>query len=137
MTNDFGPNPYVINIEEETLKNDNYRTTIWTGNNLQLTVMNILPGEDIGLEMHADHDQFLRIEEGEAFVQMGDSKDNLAFEAIAEDGYAVFVPAGKWHNLTNKSDKPLKVYSIYAPVEHPHGTVHKTHQEAIEAEHDH
>ena len=137
MTNDFGPNPYVINIEEETLKNDNYRTTIWTGNNLQLTVMNILPGEDIGLEMHADHDQFLRVEEGEAFVQMGDSKDNLAFEANAEDGYAVFVPAGKWHNLTNKSDKPLKVYSIYAPAEHPHGTVHKTHQEAMEAEHDH
>ncbi len=137
MTKDFGPNPYVINIEEETLKNENYRTTLWTGSHLQLTVMNILPGEDIGLEMHSDVDQFLRIEEGEAFVQMGDSEDNLDFEAVAEDNFAVFIPAGKWHNLTNKSDEPLKVYSIYAPVEHPHGTVHKTHKEAMEADHDH
>lgn len=137
MTKDFGPNPYVINIEEETLKNENYRTTLWTGSHLQLTVMNILPGEDIGLEMHSDVDQFLRIEEGEAFVQMGDSEDNLDFEAVAEDDFAVFIPAGKWHNLTNKSDEPLKVYSIYAPVEHPHGTVHKTHKEAMEADHDH
>lgn len=133
---DFGPNPYVVNIEDETVNNTNYRTTIWTGKNLQLTVMNIKPGEDIGLEIHEDHDQFIRIEEGKALVLMGDAKDDLSFRQEAEDDDAVFIPAGKWHNLVNESDEPLKLYSIYAPVEHPHGTVHVTHQEAMEAEHE-
>ncbi len=137
MAKDFGPKPYVIDIEKETLDNENYRTTIWTGNNMQLTVMNILPGEDIGLEIHDDHDQFIRIEQGKATVLMGDTEDNLSFKEEAEDDYAVFIPAGKWHNLVNNSDKPLKLYSIYAPAEHPHGTVHVTHAEAMEAEHDH
>lgn len=133
---DFGPNPYVVNIEDETVNNTNYRTTIWTGKNLQLTVMNIKPGEDIGLEIHEDHDQFIRIEEGKALVLMGDAKDDLSFRQEAEDDDAVFISAGKWHNLVNESDEPLKLYSIYAPVEHPHGTVHVTHQEAMEAEHE-
>ena len=61
----------------------------------------------------------------------------LDFARDVEDDYAIFVPAGKWHNIVNKGDKPLKLYSIYAPAEHPHGTVHKTQQEAMEAEHAH
>ncbi|WCF06882.1 cupin domain-containing protein [Paenibacillus thiaminolyticus] len=86
------------------------------------------------MEVHHDIDQFLRIEDGEGLVQMGDSKDNLDFEKNVNDDDAIFVPAGKWHNVTNKGDKPLKLYSIYAPAEHAHGTVHKTRADGMEAE---
>ncbi len=129
---DYGDAPFVVNIEEMTLKNENYRTALWTGKNLQLTLMNIKPGEDIGLEVHNDHDQFLRVEQGEGLVQMGDSKDNLSFEQKASDDFAVFIPAGKWHNVTNTGSENLKVYSIYAPPEHAHGTVHKTREDGYE-----
>lgn len=132
---DLGNKPTVLDIEKETLENENYRTAIWTGENMQLTVMNILPGEDIGLEIHHDHDQFLRIEQGEGLVQMGNEEDKLDFEEMAYADYAVFIPAGKYHNVTNKGTEPLKLYSIYAPSEHPHGTVHSTYEEAMAAEH--
>ncbi len=136
---DYGNNPFVTNIEDATKENNNYRTALWTGENLQVTLMSIEVGEDIGLEVHQGIDQFLRIEDGQGLVQMGDSEDNLDFEKLAKDDDAIFVPAGKWHNVTNNGDKPLKVYSIYAPPEHPHSTVHKTHAEgmAAEEEHDH
>ena len=90
--------------------------------------MSIPPGEDIGLEIHKDHDQFLRIEKGEGIVQMGDTEDNLDFQEKVGDDFAILIPAGKWHNLVNNSTKPLKLYSIYSPVEHPKNTVHKTKQ---------
>ncbi|QWW19041.1 cupin domain-containing protein [Schaalia sp. 19OD2882] len=135
MSVDHGPNPYVVNIEEATTQNTNYRTTLWTGSNLQLTVMSIEPGHDIGLEVHEDHDQFLRIEDGRARVQMGPAKDQLTFDVEASDDDAIFIPAGSWHNLTSIGQTPLKVYSIYAPPEHAHGTVHATREEAIAAEH--
>ncbi|WP_295937551.1 cupin domain-containing protein [uncultured Alistipes sp.] len=134
---DYGAEPTVLNIEKYTLSNENFRTAIWTGRNLQVTLMSIPVGGDVGLEQHHDIDQFLRIEEGIGQVLMGDSADKLDFVREVSDDYAVFVPAGKWHNIVNKGDKPLKIYSIYAPAEHPHGTVHKTQQEAIEAEHAH
>ncbi len=136
---EYGPKPLVINIEDATKDNENYRTALWTGKNLQLTLMSIGIGEDIGLEVHHDIDQFLRIEAGEGLVQMGDSEEKLDFEKKAEHDDAILIPAGKWHNVTNTGDMPLKVYSIYAPAEHPHGTVHKTRAEAMEAEkhHDH
>lgn len=134
---DYGANPFVTNIEDATNENDNYRTTLWTGKKLQVTLMSIEVGEDIGLEVHHDIDQFLRIEDGQGLVQMGDSEDNLDFEKLAEDDDAIFIPAGKWHNVTNNGDNPLKVYSIYAPTEHPHGTVHKTRAEGMAAEEDH
>ena len=126
---DNGPNPFIIDIEDVTLENENYRTTIWTGKYLQTTVMAIPVGSDIGLEVHEDHDQFLRIEEGEARVDLGPAEDNLT-EHTAEADDAVFVPAGTWHNITNIGDEPLKLYSIYAPPEHPHGTVHPTKADA-------
>lgn len=132
---DNGPKPYVVNIEEATVQNDTFRTALWTGAQLQLTVMSIQPGDDIGLEVHDDHDQFLRVEQGVGFVQMGPEQDNLDFEANVEDDDAIFVPAGSWHNVTNTGDAPLKVYSIYAPSEHPHGTVHETKVDAEAAEH--
>ncbi|OIU70999.1 cupin domain-containing protein, partial [Rossellomorea aquimaris] len=121
-------------IEEATKQNETFRTALWTGKNLQVTLMSIAAGDDIGLEVHEHGDQFLRIEEGQGLVQMGDSEDNLSFEEKAEDDYAILIPAGKWHNVTNTGDKPLKIYSIYAPPEHPHSTVHETKAEADAAE---
>lgn len=134
-TNDYGAAPYVADIEELTLSNDNFRVAKWTGSNLQMTLMAIQPDDDIGLEVHDDHDQFLRIEQGSAKVVMGPSEDNLDFEAEAHDDFAIFVPAGVWHNVINTGEQPLKLYSIYAPSEHPHGTVHATKAEAEAAEH--
>jgi len=130
---DTGPAPLVTNIEQDTIDNTNYRTTLWTGVNLQITLMSIDPGSDIGLEVHMDRDQFLRIEQGQATVQMGPSADNLqVWSAGLSD--AVVVPAGTWHNLISSGSMALKVYSIYAPAQHPHGTVHVTKAEAEAAE---
>lgn len=102
--------------------------------NLQMTVMSIEPGGEVGLEVHPELDQFLRIEQGKAKVVMGASKDNLDFEREAEDDFAIFVPANTWHNIINIGDEPLKLYSIYAPPNHPHSTVHKDYAEAEAAE---
>lgn len=134
---DYGKQPFVVNIEEATKQNSTFRTTLWTGSYLQVTLMSINMGEDIGLEMHPDVDQFLRIEEGHGIVQMGDSKDNLTFQARVSDDFAIMVPAGKWHNVTNTGNTPLKLYSIYAPPEHPFGTVHRTKADAMAAEENH
>ena len=134
---DRGPAPFVTDIEAATLTNENYRTTLWTGSNLQMTVMHIDPGHDVGLEVHSDRDQFLRIEAGRARVQMGASRDDLTFDEQVEDDWVVLVPAGSWHNITNVGDGPLKLYSLYAPPEHPHGTIHATKAESDAAEHDH
>ena len=130
-----GPNPFVTNIEADTLANENYRTTRWTGSNLQLTLMSIEPGRDIGLEVHEHGDQFLRVEAGRARVQMGPSEDALPFDREVGDDWAILVPAGAWHNVTNIGDEPLKVYAIYGPPEHPAGTVHATKAEADADEH--
>ncbi|NLP45838.1 MAG: cupin domain-containing protein, partial [Epulopiscium sp.] len=98
----------------------------------QLTLMSIHVGDDIGLEIHPDHDQFIRIEEGQGIVKMGNKKDQLNFQRRVYDDYAIFIPAGTWHNLINTGYKPLKLYSIYAPPEHPHGTIHVTKEDAEE-----
>ena len=134
---DFGSNPFVIDIEEATKQNNNFRTALWTGDHLQVTLMSINVGEDIGLEIHPGLDQFLRLEQGEGIVQMGDSKDNLTFQQKVADDFAIVIPAGKWHNLTNTGNKPLKLYSIYAPPQHPYGTVHETKAIAMAAEEEH
>ncbi|WP_226677658.1 cupin domain-containing protein [Mesobacillus jeotgali] len=131
---DNGKQPFIINIEDATLQNETFRTAIWTGNKLQVTVMSIDVGEDIGLEVHETGDQFIRVEEGEALVQMGDTKDNLDFESRVSDDFAIMIPEGKWHNVTNIGDTKLKVYVIYAPPEHPFGTVHETKADAEAAE---
>ncbi|GGG16757.1 hypothetical protein GCM10010913_43530 [Paenibacillus aceti] len=123
---DYGPRPFVVDIEEATKKNTNYRTAIWTGNHLQVTLMSINVGDDIGLEVHPNVDQFLRIEDGKGIVQMGPGKDNLNFQEKVDGDYAIVVPAGTWHNVINTGNKPLKLYTIYAPPHHPHGTVHHT-----------
>ncbi len=132
---DHGPEPYVTNIEQATIKNNDFRRALWTGDHLQLTLMSINPGESIGLEMHPDTDQFLRIESGFGVVRMGQDSENLNLEERVGNGDAIFVPAGTWHNLINTSRMPIKLYSIYAPPKHPHGTVQPTKKDAEAAEH--
>ena len=134
---DYGAEPTVLDIDAYTMSNDNFRVALWTGTHFQVTLMSIPVGGEIGLEQHPETDQFLRIEDGQAQVMMGDNEDSLTFVQTAEKDFAIIIPAGKWHNITNTGDKPLKLYSIYSPVEHPHGTVHKTQEEAEEAEHHH
>jgi len=132
---DEGAKPFVVDIEDATLANDNYRTALWTGTHLQLTLMSIPVGGDIGLEVHPHLDQFLRLEKGKARVQMGPAENDLSFDREIEDDWIILVPAGTWHNITNIGDEPLKIYSLYGPPQHPHGTVHETKEIAEEAEH--
>ena len=134
---DYGAEPIVLDIDAYTMSNDNFRIALWTGTHFQITLMSIPVGGEVGLEQHTETDQFLRIEDGQAKVMMGDSENSLTFVQTAEKDFAIIIPAGKWHNIINTGDKPLKMYSIYSPVEHPHGTVHKTFEEAEEAEHHH
>lgn len=136
MNQDKAGKPHVVDIEELTTENKNFRTAEWTGEFLQMTTMAIPVGGEVGFEIHKDTDQFLRIEAGKARVVMGKDKDNLDFEQEAEDDYAIFVPSGYWHNIHNIGDEPLKLYSIYAPPHHPLGTVHETYEIAMEAEED-
>lgn len=131
---DYGGQPFVIDIEDAAEQNTAYRTAIWTGEHLQVTLMSIPVGDDIGLEVHNDRDQFFRIEEGDGLVQMGSRENNLTYRRQLSDGSAVMVPAGTWHNITNTGDEPLKLYSIYAPPEHPFGTVHQTKADALASE---
>jgi len=113
-------NGYASNIEEEVLMNDNFRKVLYTGPNMQLVVMTLQPGEDIGMEVHDEHDQFFRVEEGEVVVSIDGEE-----VTVGEDEVAI-VPGGKEHNVTNKSDsKVAKLYTIYAPPEHADGRVDK------------
>ncbi|WP_327363456.1 cupin domain-containing protein [Streptomyces sp. NBC_01296] len=95
--------------------------------------MSIPVGEDIGLEAHPETDQFLRLDAGRGRVQMGRAKDRLDFDQEVEDGWAIFVPAGTWHNVTNVGDETLQLYAVYAPVHHASGKIHAT---AADAERD-
>lgn len=121
---DNGGEPFVVDIEAETEKNNVFRRAIWTGKYLQITLMSIKQGESIGLELHENVDQFIRIESGVGLVKMGDNKENLNFERKVYEDFAFVIPAGKWHDLINIGNKPIKLYSIYAPPQHPKGTVH-------------
>jgi len=131
---DYGPEPFVADIDKIAMQNGNFRAALWTGTHLQLTLMSIPVGGEIGLETHPHVDQFLRIESGVGLVRMGNSQDKLNYQMNVCPGYAVFVPAGVWHNLINTGNRPIKLFSIYAPPEHPHGTVHETKEMAEAAE---
>ena len=121
---------YSGEIEKETLENTNFRKVIFTGPHSQLVLMSLLPGEDIGKEIH-EVDQFFRFEEGEGKVIIGGE------EHLVKDGSAAIVPAGTEHNVINTGDTPLKLYTIYSPANHPEGTVHSTKSEAEEYEKSH
>ena len=128
---------WVGNIEEATLGNTNFRTVLFTGTAMQLTVMRLAPGEEIGVEMHDHRDQFIRVEHGRARVTLGPERDRVAETHDLQDDWVVIIPGGTWHNVVNTGDGDLKLYSLYAPPEHPDGTVHvtKTDADAAEAGH--
>ena len=119
---------YCDDIERATLDNEDFRRVLYTGHNLQLVLMTLPPGCDIGEEVHEDRDQFFRIEEGEGVILIDGAENRV------KDDFAVIVPAGARHNVI-AGDKPLKLYTIYAPPEHKDGVVHKTKEQA-EADHD-
>jgi len=125
---------WVGNVEQQTLENANFRTVLFTGGKVQLTVMSLAPGEEIGVEMHDHLDQFLRIEQGTAKVTFGRSAEVVDEEHDVADDWAVIVPGGVWHNVINTGPEDLKLYSLYAPPEHPAGAVHRTKAEADAAE---
>lgn len=127
---DHGKKPFVLPIEQDTLDNPAFRTTVWTGEHLQLTLMSIPVGGDIGLEVHPENDQFLRIERGTGQVQMGPAEDDLDFEREVGADWAVLVPAGTWHNITNVGEEPLQLYALYGPPDHLPGTHHDTQDDA-------
>lgn len=136
---DMGEKPWVLDIEAATLANDNYRVAHWSGKQLQLVFMSLKPGEIIDLERHEDHDQFLRIEKGEARVFMGETADHLSFDKKVSDNWAILVPAGFWHKIENTGSTELKIYTLYGPPEHAKGKINKTYQDAKEghdSEHD-
>lgn len=117
-------------IEKLTEENDNFRQVLYTGQNIQLVLMAIQPGEDIGEEVHEDRDQFFRFERGSGEVLI----DGVTNQVKADDG--VIVPAGANHNIVNTGSEPLRLYTIYGPPEHLEGTVHKTKADA-DASHEH
>ena len=119
---------FIDNIEEKTEQNNFFRQVLYTGKYTQLVVMSLLPGEEIGMEVHPQVDQFFRIEEGRAKVII-DGEEHEVYE-----GFAIIVPAGSQHNVINAGSNPLKLYTLYSPPNHPQGTVHRTRAEAMAAE---
>lgn len=131
---------WVGDIEDVTVDNTNFREAVYTGRHLQLTVMSLRAGENIGWEMHDHLDQFLRVERGTGTLKLGRSADEVVEEHAVSDDWAMIIPAGTWHDVVNDGDSDLKLYSIYGPPDHPEGTVHVTKAEADAAEsseHDH
>lgn len=117
---------YIINIEKKTLENNYFREVLFTTNKSQLVVMSLKPGEEIGMEVHPEHDQFIKIESGSGKTIMNGEENEIS------DGYAVVIPAGTQHNIINTSEVEMKLYTVYTPPEHKPGTIHKTKEEAVE-----
>ena len=116
---------YVLNIEEETLRNDYFRAVLYTAQHSQLVLMSLNPTEEIGMEVHEIVDQFIRVESGEGRAILNGE------EHLISDGVALVVPAGTEHNIVNtSSERKLKLYTIYSPAHHKDGTIHKTKQDA-------
>ena len=128
---------YVDDIERATLDNEQFRQVLFTASQLQLTVMTIPPGGEVGLEMHEGLDQFIRIESGSAEVILGRSENTTDETHQVGDDWVAIIPGGTWHNVVNTGDGPLKLYSLYSPPEHPDGTVHETKADSDADEHDH
>jgi mannose-6-phosphate isomerase-like protein (cupin superfamily) len=127
---DNGPEAYAGGVYRAALANTNFRTAYWSGCRLQMTLMHIPVDGDIGAEMHPDTDQILRVEAGQAEVRVGPCREEMTSTARLCAGDAVFVPGGTWHNVFNAGACPLKLTSLYAPPNHPRGTVHRAKADA-------
>ena len=126
---DNGPKPNAFDIETATKENTVYRSVAWTGTYLQVTLMSIPAGSSIGLEVHPETDQFLRLDAGTGVCRMGPSETELTDTEVS-DGWSIQVPAGTWHDVVNTGDEPLQLYAIYAPSHHAQGTVHESAEDA-------
>ena len=122
--------PFSAAIPRAACQNQTFRTAFWTGHFLQMTLMSIPVHNEIGSELHADTEQFIRVEHGQAVVYVGSCKENLDVSYRLNTGDGIFIPAGVWHNVCNAGNCPLKLSSIYAPPHHPKGTVHRTKADA-------
>ena len=131
---DYGGTPALINVKEAARQNTAYRRALWTGTHLQMTVMCIPVGEDIGTEMHPNLDQCIRVEEGTALVRSGSCRSAIGEDTRIGEGTAFFIPAGTYHNVINAGRTPLRLSSFYAPPTHPRGTVHVTREDAMHHE---
>ncbi|MFX3618885.1 MAG: cupin domain-containing protein [Sporolactobacillus sp.] len=132
---DYGKDPFAISLAKAAMQNSRYRTTLWTGDYFQLTLMSIpAGGGDIGMEIHHGNDQFLYLIDGVGKVEMGKEKDKITLSREVHPQDAVIVPAETWHNVTNIGDKPMQVFSLYAPVKHAKNTDEETKADAIKQE---
>ena len=122
-------NGYHDDIEQQTKGNSDFRRVLYTGKHLQLVLMSLKPGEEIGAEVHPDNDQFFRVDSGSGVVTIDGTDSKIS------DGFAVVVPAGARHNIRNDGTEPLKLYTLYGPPDHKDKTVHRTKADA-EAQHD-
>lgn len=120
---DYGKKPLVIDMNTATIKNHCYRRALWTGEKLQATLMCIPVGENINLEVHKEIDQFIYIISGMGVSEVGNMKINLPFKSTVYANTGIFIPCGMWHNITNIGNTDLKLFTIYAPPEHPFGTI--------------
>lgn len=123
--NEHGGEVFATNVSRMAYRNDSYRESVWTGDYLQMTVMSIARGGEIGVEMHGDTDQYIRIEHGSAIAMIGDNEKDLDKSYRLFSGDAIFIPAGYWHNIVNTGRCALKISSVYAPPHHPKCTVEK------------
>lgn len=121
-----GAKGFIGNIDDLTVKNQNYRKVLYTANNLQLVLMTLKPGEEIGEEVHKDRDQFFRIEKGSGVVVINGKKTSV------EEDDAILIPAGTTHNISNTGKGSLHLYTLYAPPEHKDGTIHQSKKDAKE-----
>ncbi len=127
---DYGQEMMTMELSNMSKRNNAFRKSLWTGDNLQLTMMSLRPGEDLGLEVHPFQDQIILIQQGTGTVQMGPRRDRLTYKKQVKPGDGIFVPAGIWHNLTNTGRVPMKLLAVYGPAVHPYGTVHQTKAQA-------
>ncbi len=123
--NEHGGEVFVTSVGKAAIKNTDFRKSYWTGRYLQMTLMSLGCGEDIGVECHDDTDQYIRVERGNGLITTGNSRDCMWNKKRLCEGDSVFIPAGTWHNITNRGRGTLKISSIYAPPHHPKCTVEK------------
>ena len=126
----------VVNLKKATLYNDFFRREVWTGEHLQITLMTIPVGGEVGKEIHSATDQLLVVEQGSAAVFMGAQESDLEYVGNAEAGDGILVPAGTYHNVYNDGRIPLKLFSVYAPPHHPIGTLQRSKEDADQAEYE-
>ena len=118
---DYGPSPFVTNINWDTIQNSYYRSTLWTAEHLQVMLISLPPGRRSDVEIN-NSDQFINIVEGQGVIESGLDKDNLDFRVRVSNGYAIMLAANTWHRFYNIGNTPIKLYVIYGPPQWPKGT---------------